>query len=119
MTLLNHACLYGNLQTVKMLILNGCSYSIFSLLAAVQGGHLEVVRYLVDICKMHPDTCTTRTLATPMHEACKSPNTSVELVRFLLDRGANPASRDVLDRTPQDMIDLFPTTHSEEIKKVL
>ena len=102
-TLLGSACYSGSLPTVQMLIEKGASLAGRSgykaLCCATRGRNLDMMRFLLQqgVSPSHaervrgeePDYMSTKYLSeTPLHEAVKFDDK--EMVRLLLDFGANP-----------------------------
>ena len=71
---------------------------------AARGGRLEVVRYLVVVCREGVDSLHGKQ-ATPLHFASKGGH--VDVMAFLVDAGANINSRNKRGRTPIFVASLY------------
>jgi hypothetical protein len=95
----------GEVQLLNYLLAHGVDvntrgqYGESPLGAAAAAGQMEAAGMLI-ARGAHLNDRTDITLETPLTEAAQMNHT--DMVKLLLDHGANPAAMDVLDRTPLD-----------------
>lgn len=90
----------GHLKTIKLLLKNGCDFSVVNdetgmlpLHHAVEGGHVDVVKLILQSnCSVFGKTNGGNTV---LHLA-----TSLELVRLLVEQGADIHARNCCSKTP-------------------
>jgi hypothetical protein len=99
------AAAVGEMRLLDYLLAHGVDvdtrsqYGESPLGAAAAAGQMEAARHLI-ARGAHLENTAYITLETPLIEAAQMNHT--DMVEFLLDRGANPAARDVMDRTAMD-----------------
>jgi uncharacterized protein len=95
----------GEISLLDFLLTHGVDvntrgqYGQSALGAAAEAGQMEAARLLIDR-GASLDNRTTISYETPLTEAAQMNRTS--MVKFLLDRGANPAAKDVMNCTALD-----------------
>lgn len=101
-TALHYAAMFGHLHAVEYLIskiglqVDATDNEMGTALhCACQKGHYAVAKYFVNTPCLHINTSTR---ITPLHSACDGGN--LEIVKLLLEHGANMYATDVDGRTP-------------------